>query len=258
MRADIKSLSEGQRVPDTCNTPTLVSPAEEEDMLAFDLRRLATLASAWSLVEAAGLDGPSSSAQPPAADPCRAPTLTPRMQILQRKDTWTPKTKPVSGGPRSPQRSNPWGPRSPHAGRPRRGALAGLTGSCAPAHQVCPLKAAIDRLDTQEVEMRVRLAELQRRYKEKQRELARLQRRHDHEYGRAGGRVGGAPARTGEGARGSGAGAGGTASASRSGSPLWVPSWAGGWGPGSGVWGGPGRRGRKDEVFAQAEKPART
>lgn len=49
--------------------------------------------------------------------------------------------------------------------------------------QVCPLKAAIDRLDTQEVEMRMQLAELQRRYKEKQRELARLQRRHDHEYG---------------------------------------------------------------------------
>lgn len=48
--------------------------------------------------------------------------------------------------------------------------------------QVCPLKAAIDRLDTQEVEMRMQLAELQRRYKEKQRELARLQRRHDHEY----------------------------------------------------------------------------
>ncbi|EPY89644.1 hypothetical protein CB1_000088001, partial [Camelus ferus] len=34
-----------------------------------------------------------------------------------------------------------------------------------------------------EVEMRVRLAELQRRFKEKQRELARLQRRHDREYG---------------------------------------------------------------------------
>ncbi|XP_073742203.1 BAH and coiled-coil domain-containing protein 1 isoform X1 [Callorhinus ursinus] len=113
---------------------------EGEDVLAFDLRRLATLASAWSLVEAAGLDSPSATAQPPAADPCRAPTLTPRMQILQRKDTWTPKTKPV-----------------------------------------CPLKAAIDRLDTQEVEMRVRLADLQRRYKEKQRELVRLQRRHDHE-----------------------------------------------------------------------------
>ncbi|KAB0396024.1 hypothetical protein E2I00_012903, partial [Balaenoptera physalus] len=113
---------------------------EEEDVLAFNLQRLATLASAWSLVEAAGLDSPASLAQPPTADSCRAPTLTPRMQILQRKDTWTPKTKPV-----------------------------------------CPLKAAIDRLDTQEVEMRVQLAELQRRYKEKQRELARLQRRHDHE-----------------------------------------------------------------------------
>ncbi|XP_045692083.1 BAH and coiled-coil domain-containing protein 1 [Phyllostomus hastatus] len=113
---------------------------EEEDVLTFNLRRLATLASAWSLVEAAGLDSPASSARPPEAGPCGAPPLTPRMQILQRKDTWTPKSKPV-----------------------------------------CPLKAAIDRLDTQEVEMRVRLAELQRRYKEKQRELARLQRRHDPE-----------------------------------------------------------------------------
>ncbi|KAB1266166.1 BAH and coiled-coil domain-containing protein 1 [Camelus dromedarius] len=122
------------------HTLTLLSPAEEEHVLAFNLQRLATLASAWSMVEAAGLDSPAASAPPPPAGPCRAPTLTPRMQILQRKDTWIPKTKPV-----------------------------------------CPLKAAIDRLDTQEVEMRVRLAELQRRFKEKQRELARLQRRHDRE-----------------------------------------------------------------------------
>lgn len=84
-------------------TLTLLSPAEEEEVLAFNLQRLATLASAWSLVEAANLDSPASSAQPPTADPCRAPTLTPRMQILRRKDTWTPKTKPVSGmGPWSP------------------------------------------------------------------------------------------------------------------------------------------------------------
>lgn len=88
--------------PAPAHTLTLVSPAEEEDVLAFNLRRLATLASAWSLLEAAGLDSPSTTAQPPAADTCRAPTLTPRMQILQRKDTWTPKTKPVSGGPWSP------------------------------------------------------------------------------------------------------------------------------------------------------------
>ncbi|XP_012933648.1 BAH and coiled-coil domain-containing protein 1 isoform X2 [Heterocephalus glaber] len=113
---------------------------EDEDVLAFNLQHLATLATAWSLVEAASLDSTVASTQPPAADLHGGPRLTPRMQILQRKDTWTPKTKPV-----------------------------------------CPLKAAIDRLDTQEVEMRVRLAELQRRYKEKQRELGRLQRRHDHE-----------------------------------------------------------------------------
>ncbi|XP_006869698.1 PREDICTED: BAH and coiled-coil domain-containing protein 1, partial [Chrysochloris asiatica] len=113
---------------------------EEEDVLAFNLQHLATLATAWSLVEAASLESPTPTAPAPAAHPCHGPALTPRMQILQRKDTWTPKVKPV-----------------------------------------CPLKAAMERLDTQEVEVRVRLAELQRRYKEKQRELARLQRRHDHE-----------------------------------------------------------------------------
>ncbi|XP_041432404.1 BAH and coiled-coil domain-containing protein 1 isoform X2 [Xenopus laevis] len=46
---------------------------------------------------------------------------------------------------------------------------------------VCPLKAAIDDLDTQEVDMRMKLVDIQRRYKEKQRELIKLQRRHDHE-----------------------------------------------------------------------------
>ncbi|KAM6175598.1 BAH and coiled-coil domain-containing protein 1 isoform 3-T3 [Erethizon dorsatum] len=113
---------------------------EDEDVLAFNLQHLATLATAWSLAEAASLDSAVASAQTPAAHPHGGPRLTPRMQILERKGTWTPKAKPV-----------------------------------------CPLKAAIDRLDTQEVEMRMQLAELQRRYKEKQRELARLQRRHDHE-----------------------------------------------------------------------------
>ncbi|KAM6175597.1 BAH and coiled-coil domain-containing protein 1 isoform 2-T2 [Erethizon dorsatum] len=118
----------------------LATQAEDEDVLAFNLQHLATLATAWSLAEAASLDSAVASAQTPAAHPHGGPRLTPRMQILERKGTWTPKAKPV-----------------------------------------CPLKAAIDRLDTQEVEMRMQLAELQRRYKEKQRELARLQRRHDHE-----------------------------------------------------------------------------
>lgn len=168
------------------HTLTLVSPTEEEDVLAFNLQRLATLASAWSLVEAAELDSSACPAQPPVTDPLRVPALTPRMQILQRKDTWTPKTKPVSGGPWSPHCPAPWVCRRV-AHLPRGGGPGRLTDPGAPTRQVCPLKAAIDRLDTQEVEMRVQLAELQRRYKEKQRELARLQRRRDHEYAGAAG-----------------------------------------------------------------------
>lgn len=76
-----------------------VYSTEEEAVLTFNLQRLATLASAWSLLEADGQGSPHPSAPPPATDPRGVPTLTPRMQILQRKDTWTPKTKPVSGGP---------------------------------------------------------------------------------------------------------------------------------------------------------------
>ena len=121
-------------------TLTLMSPAEEEDVLAFNLQRLATLASAWSLVEAANLDSPTSLAQPPTADPCRAPVLTPRMQILRRKDTWTPKTKPVSGGspgcPLLPTAMTVGGASSAQAGHlptPSHGRVAGLTGLCAPA-----------------------------------------------------------------------------------------------------------------------------
>lgn len=145
-------------------------------MLTFNLQRLATLASACSLLEAAGRDSPRPSAPHPTTDPRGVPTLTPRMQILQRKDTWTPKAKPVSGGPVHPGATalSPWPGREPSVPAAHRSV---------PGSQVCPLKAAIDRLDTQEVELRVQLAELQRRYKEKQRELARLQRRRDHEYG---------------------------------------------------------------------------
>ncbi|XP_037769738.1 BAH and coiled-coil domain-containing protein 1 isoform X1 [Chelonia mydas] len=106
--------------------------AEDEDLVAVNLRNLATIA---ALVEAA-----SEESSPPCLSPLATP-LTPRTRGLRRKYTWTPKPKPV-----------------------------------------CPLKAAIEQLDTQEVEMRLRLAELQRRYKEKQRELVKLQRRHDHEH----------------------------------------------------------------------------
>ncbi|XP_074745135.1 BAH and coiled-coil domain-containing protein 1 isoform X2 [Strix uralensis] len=112
----------------------LALEGEDEDLLAFNLQNLATVAAAWSLVEAASREG-----SPPALSPLPA-SPPPRARIPRRKYTWTPKTKAV-----------------------------------------CPLKAAIEQLNTQEVEVRMRLAELQRRYKEKQRELVKLQRRHDHE-----------------------------------------------------------------------------
>ncbi|XP_044312372.1 BAH and coiled-coil domain-containing protein 1 isoform X3 [Varanus komodoensis] len=119
-----------------CDTATHVL---DEDLVAFNLQSLATLAAAWALVEATGLES-----SPPdllsLADAAPCVDLRPRTRVSRRKYIWTPKTKPV-----------------------------------------CPLKAAIENLDTQEVEIRMRLAELQRRYKEKQRELAKLQRRHDHE-----------------------------------------------------------------------------
>ncbi|KAM8797054.1 LOW QUALITY PROTEIN: BAH and coiled-coil domain-containing protein 1 [Eudromia elegans] len=107
---------------------------EDEELLAFNLQNLATVAAAWALVEAAGREGsPRVLSPPPAPEP-------PRARAPRRKYTWTPKAKAV-----------------------------------------CPLKAAMEQLNTQEVEVRMRLAELQRRYKEKQRELVKLQRRHDHE-----------------------------------------------------------------------------
>ncbi|XP_062874521.1 BAH and coiled-coil domain-containing protein 1 isoform X2 [Trichomycterus rosablanca] len=54
--------------------------------------------------------------------------------------------------------------------------------SWTPRHEpVCPVKGSIDTIDGQELAMRVRLAELQRCYKEKQKELAKLQRKHDHQ-----------------------------------------------------------------------------
>ncbi|XP_061604417.1 BAH and coiled-coil domain-containing protein 1 isoform X2 [Phyllopteryx taeniolatus] len=46
---------------------------------------------------------------------------------------------------------------------------------------VCQAKGSMETMDGPELEMRVKLAELQRHYKEKQRELAKLQRKHDHQ-----------------------------------------------------------------------------
>ncbi|TSK14785.1 BAH and coiled-coil domain-containing protein 1 [Bagarius yarrelli] len=52
----------------------------------------------------------------------------------------------------------------------------------APQHEpACPVKSIMETLDREELAMRVQLAELQRRYKEKQKELTKLQRKHDHQ-----------------------------------------------------------------------------
>ncbi|KAK5601373.1 hypothetical protein CRENBAI_000553 [Crenichthys baileyi] len=56
--------------------------------------------------------------------------------------------------------------------------------SWTPRHEpVCPVKGSMETMGGEELAMRVQLAELQRRYKEKQRELAKLQRKHDHQTG---------------------------------------------------------------------------
>ncbi|KAJ8332522.1 hypothetical protein SKAU_G00423110 [Synaphobranchus kaupii] len=68
-------------------------------------------------------------------------------------------------------------------GGERHGRTLNLRRKCTwtPRHEpVCPVKVAMETMDGQEVAMRVQLAELQRRYKEKQRELAKLQRKHEH------------------------------------------------------------------------------
>uniref|UniRef100_A0A3B3VMJ5 BAH domain and coiled-coil containing 1 n=1 Tax=Poecilia latipinna TaxID=48699 RepID=A0A3B3VMJ5_9TELE len=54
--------------------------------------------------------------------------------------------------------------------------------SWAPRNEpVCPAKVSMETMDGPELEMRVKLADIQRRYKEKQKELAKLQRKHDHQ-----------------------------------------------------------------------------
>ncbi|NXJ98357.1 BAHC1 protein, partial [Corythaixoides concolor] len=115
----------------------VVMGPRDEELLAFNLQNLATVAAAWSLaVSVSSRDG--------------------------RGGRWD-ELCPVSA----------LGLRLPGTAR--------CPPPPVPGPQVCPLKAAIEQLNTQEVEVRMRLAELQRRYKEKQRELVKLQRRHDHE-----------------------------------------------------------------------------
>ncbi|KAG7491211.1 hypothetical protein MATL_G00000670 [Megalops atlanticus] len=105
--------------------------SQGEDVLTFDLRSLATLATARSLELGCLPEERMGALQ-------RCPAR--RTLNLRRKCSWAPRHEPV-----------------------------------------CPVKGAMETMDGQELAMRVQLAELQRRYKEKQRELAKLQRKHEHQ-----------------------------------------------------------------------------
>lgn len=67
----------------------------DEDLVAFNLQSLATLAAAWALVEATGPER-----SPPdllsLADAAPCVDVPPRTRVSRRKYIWTPKTKPVS------------------------------------------------------------------------------------------------------------------------------------------------------------------
>ncbi|XP_072230050.1 BAH and coiled-coil domain-containing protein 1 isoform X2 [Leuresthes tenuis] len=103
---------------------------EGEEMLAFDLHSLATLAAARALEMGGGSVDAGADQQCP---------IRKRLN-LRRKCSWTPRHEPV-----------------------------------------CPVKGSMETMGGEELAMRVQLAELQRCYKEKQRELAKLQRKHDHQ-----------------------------------------------------------------------------
>lgn len=50
-----------------------------------------------------------------------------------------------------------------------------------PSPQMYAMKSSLESMDAMELDFRMRLAEVQRQYKEKQRELVKLQRRRDSE-----------------------------------------------------------------------------
>lgn len=145
----------------------LFSCMTEEELLIFDLQSLATLAAARAL-EMGAQEGHSAASG--RCFPAR------RTLNLRRKFNWTPRNEPVN------KRVLPAYLFA--ALRLRLNANVVFNSQikhqvCTP--QVCPAKGSMETMDGPELAMRVKLAELQRRYKEKQKELAKLQRKHDHQ-----------------------------------------------------------------------------
>lgn len=140
----------------------LFSRMTEEELLMFDLQSLATLAAARAL-EMGSQEG--SSAASGRCFPAR------RILNLRRKFNWTPRNEPVSKHLQPSLRLH----LNVHVVFNRK------TKRHVGTSQACPAKGSMETMDGPELAMRVKLAELQRRYKEKQKELAKLQRKHDHQ-----------------------------------------------------------------------------
>ncbi|XP_048348145.1 BAH and coiled-coil domain-containing protein 1 isoform X2 [Sphaerodactylus townsendi] len=87
----LSELAELELQQQHCDTATHVL---DEDLAAFNLQSLATLAAAWALVEATGLES-----SPPdlrnLADAAPCIHLHPRVRVSRHKYIWNPKTKPV-------------------------------------------------------------------------------------------------------------------------------------------------------------------
>ncbi|XP_054834095.1 BAH and coiled-coil domain-containing protein 1 isoform X2 [Eublepharis macularius] len=88
----LSELAELELRQQHCDTASHVL---DEELAAFNLQSLATLAAAWALVEATGLE----SSRPPdlcnLADAAPCVDLRPQVRVSRRKYIWTPKTKPV-------------------------------------------------------------------------------------------------------------------------------------------------------------------
>ncbi|XP_077184375.1 BAH and coiled-coil domain-containing protein 1 isoform X2 [Paroedura picta] len=87
----LSELAELELRQQHCDTATHVL---DEDLAAFNLQSLATLAAAWALVEATGQEG-SLPDLCNLADAAPCAILRPQIRVSRRKYIWTPKTKPV-------------------------------------------------------------------------------------------------------------------------------------------------------------------
>lgn len=158
-----KEQNAGFDLPRHCETfNPFSSCVTEEDLLMFDLQSLATLAAARAL-EMGSQEG--SGAAPGRCFPAR------RILNLRRKFNWTPRNEPVNQH------------LQPSLGLHLNGnaLFDSKTKRRVGPFQACPAKGSMETMEGPELAMRVKLAELQRRYKEKQKELAKLQRKHDHQ-----------------------------------------------------------------------------